>query len=264
MPFFKMEKSVRVKFAINAFLLHFLFGVFIALFVAIFLIPHWYPYPFDKISGIWSLFLIIFSVDVVCGPLLTAIVFNPLKTRRELVFDISIIISLRSLIFFCGIYALIQARPVVIAFEVDRFVVVSASEVRTKELKNAYQHLNSLSWRGPLLIGVRDPVDSEERLNSISLSLSGLEPSLRPGWWQDYEQSRLLAKTNMRKLSTLYDRLDNEGKKLILNKSLTFRKDISDLNYFPLVGKNSFDSWSVVVDRDASVVGYVPFGGFDY
>lgn len=265
MPFFlKMKHSFRVKFAVKAFSLHFLFGFFAALLVAFFLIPIWYPYPFDKLSGVWDLFLIIFCVDVVCGPLLTAVVFNPLKKRKELVQDISVIIFLQLFIFLYGLYTLSQVRPVAIVFEVDRFVTVSASELDSEELNQNSTRFNSFSWRGPMLMGVREPINSEEKLDSISLSIRGLEPSLRPSWWQDYEKSKSAVMKSMRDLSILYQKVDERGKKIIDTKLLEFRRDISDLSYFPLVNKNNLDSWSIAIDKNAEIIGYIPIGGFEY
>lgn len=259
-----MKNSVRFKYSINAFSLHFLFGLLVALLIAFFLIPLWYPYPFDKIYNVWYLFLIIFCVDVFCGPLLTAIVFNPLKTRGELVFDISIIISLQFLIFSYGLYTLAQARPVAIVFEVDRFVAISASELDSEELNQNSTRFNRFSWRGPMLMGVREPINSEEKLDSISLSIRGLEPSLRPSWWQDYEKSKSAVMRSMKDLSVLYQEVDERRKKIIDTKLLQFRRDISDLSYFPLVNKNNLDSWSVVVDGNAKIIGYMPIDGFEY
>lgn len=265
MPFFlKMKHSFRVKFAVKAFSLHFLLGAFVALFVAFFIIPIWYPYPFDKLSGVWDLFLIIFFVDVICGPLLTAVVFNPLKKRKELVQDISVIIFLQVLIFLYGVYTLSQVRPVAIVFEVDRFVVVSASELDSEELNHSPIGFNSFSWRGPMLMGVREPINSEERLDSISLSIRGLEPSLRTSWWQDYKKSRSTVMKSMKDLSILYQKVDEKGKKIIDTKLLKFRRDISDLSYFPLVNKNNLDSWIIAIDKNAEIVGYIPIGGFEY
>ena len=47
----------------------------------------WYPYPYREISGGRELFFLVMGVDVVLGPLVTFILFNPSKTRRALTLD---------------------------------------------------------------------------------------------------------------------------------------------------------------------------------
>lgn len=41
-----------------------------------------------------ALFGILAAVDLVCGPLLTFVLFNPCKSRRELVLDLGLVIVL--------------------------------------------------------------------------------------------------------------------------------------------------------------------------
>ena len=45
----------------------------------------WYPYPYREISGGRELFLLLVSVDVVLGPLITLAIFDRRKPGRELI-----------------------------------------------------------------------------------------------------------------------------------------------------------------------------------
>ena len=51
----------------------------------------WYPYPYRELSGGRELFALVVAVDVVLGPLITLVIFNPAKTRRHLVMDFTVI-----------------------------------------------------------------------------------------------------------------------------------------------------------------------------
>ena len=67
--------------------------------------------------------------DVIIGPTLSLVVAAPNKLASEFRRDLLIIIALQVGAFSYGIYSIALARPVVIAFEVDRFRVVSAAKI---------------------------------------------------------------------------------------------------------------------------------------
>ena len=54
----------------------------IAGFAATLVFGVWYPYPYRSISGGLELFALVVGVDLVIGPMLTAVVFNPAKTEE--------------------------------------------------------------------------------------------------------------------------------------------------------------------------------------
>lgn len=49
------------------------------------------PYPYREISGGRELFLLLVAVDVVMGPLITLMIFNTGKPRRELQLDLIVV-----------------------------------------------------------------------------------------------------------------------------------------------------------------------------
>ena len=74
----------RFLSAIRVACLHFLFSLVVALLAAALVFGLWYPFPYGHLSGGRELFLLVVAVDVVCGPLLTMVLFNPAKPRAEL------------------------------------------------------------------------------------------------------------------------------------------------------------------------------------
>ena len=80
------------------------------------ILMHWYPPPWFGIDGGWQGVRIMLFVDVVLGPFLTLIIFNPAKSRRALIFDFSLIGLTQVCAFTWGVYAVHAQRPVVIAF----------------------------------------------------------------------------------------------------------------------------------------------------
>jgi hypothetical protein len=51
----------------------------------------WYPNPYREISGGRELFLILVTVDVILGPLITLSIFNPVKAWKVLRRDLAIV-----------------------------------------------------------------------------------------------------------------------------------------------------------------------------
>jgi hypothetical protein len=67
------------KDRLRASAIHFCISVAIALLAALLVFFVWYPNPYREISGGRELFLILVSVDVVLGPLITLAIFDRAK-----------------------------------------------------------------------------------------------------------------------------------------------------------------------------------------
>lgn len=257
-----MISQARIHAAFRVFSIHFILSLAVAGLVAFVVFGIWFPYPLGHLAGGMDLFWILISVDVVCGPILTGLIYDPKKTMRELVMDLVLIVIIQLGALIYGIYSIAQARPVVLVFESDRFVAVTAAQVDTAHLPQALPQWQSLSWSGPVLLGARKANDGQETLKSIELSLRGLEPSARPGWWQSYDESRPAVRQRMKPLSALrieqvpevQSKIDTAVKKIGIS--------IDHIHYLPLVSKKSLDQWVALLDAQASIIGYAPVGGF--
>tara|TARA_R110002020_G_scaffold352231_1_gene565349 strand:- start:668 stop:1324 length:657 start_codon:yes stop_codon:yes gene_type:complete len=210
-------------------------------------------------AGGIGLFLIIMIVDIICGPLLTLVIFNPTKPREELLRDILVVVFLQFIALSYGVYAIAEARPVFLAFEGDRFRVVSKADIDFEgwNQDNATQ-LTRLSLRGPVLIGTTllDPSDIEFTA-SVIRSMNGVHPSHRPDRWVTYESQREAVKVNatpvarLKEVSQAYAETVNT---LVTKLSM----DEGDLGFYPLVSYSQ-DDWSVVVKTDSGeLVGFLP------
>lgn len=256
-----MSISVRYKAALKAASLHFGASIGVALLAAALVFGVWYPYPYRELAGGRELFLLIVLVDVVCGPLLTMVMFNPKKPRWELTMDLGFVAMIQVAALLYGVYTLAMARPIYLVYEVDRFRVVSVADVQEGELRPELGGLHRVPWWGPKTIGVRAPRDGEETLKSLDLSLQGNEPSARPDWWVPYEENRQQAKARAQSIEVLKQK--HPAQKNVLEKAVweTGRKE-SDLKWLPLTGFKSSE-WVALVDAvTADVVGFAPIDGF--
>lgn len=219
----------------------------------------WYPYPFSRISSGRELFVLLVVVDIVAGPLLSFIVYDRAKPKGELVRDLAVIVALQASALAYGLYSVALARPVWVAFEGDRFRVVTVADVQSERLHDAPVTLQQLSWTGPRPLGVRlvGP-DDEGYLASIELSLAGVHPAFRPERWVDYATQADLARRAARPSGELMTGADGTARVqgVIAPRGLSS----SRVGYLPLFGRHH-SAWVVLLDlHDGRLIGYLPLG----
>lgn len=253
--------SSRAKAGLRAAAWHMSASVVVALAMALIVFGVWYPYPHRAMAGGTELFWLVMSVDVVCGPLLTAVVFNPVKPRRELVMDLGLIVVVQLAALVYGMHAVTTMRPVALVFEADRFVSVAAASIPERELEMAPAQYAKLSWTGPILLGTRKPKDADEQLESIDLALQGLEVSMRPSWWQPYEESLADVRAKMKPVESLRSSL-SATQQAVLDEAINqLAVDRTTLHYLPLVS-SLVTNWIVLLNAEGTIVGYAAVDGF--
>lgn len=238
--------KIRLQAASRAALLHFACGLLVSgLLVVVFVI--WFPYPYYEVSSAKNLFLILFVVDLVCGPILTLLLFDPAKDRWKWMIDVVIIISLQLAALVYGISNIAQSRPVFLAYEGDRFRIVYAADIDVNRLAEASSKFQHLSWTGPVLVGVR-LLDSTDPgyLESLRLALEGEPPGFRADRWVDYSTQKSQLNSALKPL---------EGLVLKFNSVYSFAEleietglKLAELGYLPLV-QESMTDWIVIVGR---------------
>lgn len=256
------SEKKRLPFALKAFGIHLTASCAVALAVAWLVFSVWVPAPYQGLVQAPQLFIVLLLVDVVCGPLLTAVLANPAKPRKELRLDFALVVLIQLGALAYGLHTIAHARPVALVFEVDRFAVVSASQIDTQELTQATAELQKLPWNGPQLLGTRAAHNPDEKLQSIELSLQGIEPSARPGWWQSYELSRPQVLARMQPLQALHQRAPAAQRALVDAELHQIQRSITQTFYLPLVSSHQLDSWIVLLDAQANIVGHVAVDGF--
>jgi len=126
----------------KASLLHLAVSAAIGLAVVTLMLAVWYPRPYFKAMGGDFLILLLIGVDVVVGPLITLIIFNPKK--KGLRFDLSVIAALQVAALAYGCNVMFVARPVYSVFVVDRFDTVAANQVDEASLEKATGEFRTL------------------------------------------------------------------------------------------------------------------------
>ncbi len=251
----------RLTSALKVSVVHFIISIIIAGLAAALIFGIWYRWPFSEMLGGRELFWLIVGVDVVSGPILTLVLWNPNKSRRELIQDVSLIIFLQAGALFYGVYTVAIARPVHLVFEVDRIRIVTASEIEASELLDATEGLRTLPWAGPTLISVRDPISNDELLKSVEQSMSGKEPSLRPSWWQSYGLKVPQILVRAKSLDALVQARPDQ-KYLIDVAVKKSGMPASELLWLPVTSAKSME-WVVFIEKsEGKPLAYAPIDGF--
>lgn len=113
-----------------AFLIHLaLSGVIFVLLMAC-IVFLWYPGPYFSYDGGWRGTLIVIAVDLVLGPALTLVVFDPRKARRKTVLDLCVIGALQAGALVWGVHLVQGQRPAAVSFHAGAFHPVTADLLR--------------------------------------------------------------------------------------------------------------------------------------
>lgn len=235
----------------------------LAILAALLVFFVWYPYPYREISGGRELFLLVVTVDVIMGPLMTLAVFNLNKPRKELRRDLAIIGLLQLAALAYGLWTVAVARPVHLVFEIDRFRVVHAVDVPAQMLSRAPVDLQQLPLMGPTLLSVREFKDSKESFDATMAALQGAVLGARPDFWQSYEKAQPQILARGRPLAELKSRFPariGDIDRALQSASASVRPAAS-IAYIPMVGRNTF--WTVLIDANTSkVIAFVPLDSF--
>lgn len=248
--------------AMQAFGWHFFGSVVIACVAAAMVFGLLYPTPYAQMLGGFELFLLVMGVDVVCGPLLTLVLFNPSKPKRELMLDLASVMCLQLAALVYGLHTVWMARPVYLAYELDRFRVISSADLGSSDTSEIPSQISPPNWGGPSVIGVRiaEPSDADY-LDEIQSSLNGQDAAFRPDRWIPYSEFRAALLARSHPLSHLHDK-HPEAQELIGTAVSKTGLAPELLKWLPVQSRRG-TGWTVLLNaQNAAVVGWVQLDGF--
>lgn len=119
----------------QAFGIHFLISLSVFVGLVILVFSYWFPGVLADVDSSWErMLLVIAGVDLVLGPILTLIVFNPAK--KSLKFDLATIAVLQIAVLAYGVYSMHSTRPLGLYMSLPQmgFEILYADKVN-KDLK---------------------------------------------------------------------------------------------------------------------------------
>lgn len=147
-----------------------LVGVALAL-----MLLRWFPEPLFTTDGGSTALQLLLLVDLVLGPLLTFVVFNPNKARRLMVLDLSVIAVLQLAAYGAGLWSIHGVRVQAVALHEGQFQAVTADSYRDQTIDpGGWQALGASA---PYLVNVREPKNGDEAAGVTAFGFTqGLEP----------------------------------------------------------------------------------------
>ena len=245
---------------LKASAIHLGLSLLIAALAALLVFGIWYPYPFREISGGRELFLLVVTVDVILGPLITLAVFNRKKPWTELRRDLGMVALIQLAALGYGLWTVYVARPVHMVFEIDRFRVVHAIDVPVEMLGKAPPGVDALPMTGPTLLSLRPFKNSNESMEATMTALQGLSLSARPDLWQSYAAGVPDILKMAKPVALLKTRFASQAAEIDRVLASTGRPPQAAV-YLPMTGRKSF--WTVFLDPvTAEVLAYMPLDSF--
>lgn len=163
---------------------HLLISATLSALVICLLLFGWYPLPFFWALGGLMLLILIIGIDVVLGPVMTLILFNPKKSRRALALDLSLIAIVQLSALGYGLYSGYLSRLTFSVFDGKSFQLVQAGDVAGNFLKQAklpeYQSLPLVGYR---MAALDIPTDTKTQDDLAFFKALGVGPQAMPNYY---------------------------------------------------------------------------------
>ncbi len=233
------------KNKLKAFFIHFLLSAVAVSLIFLAVVLVWFPSPFLGLTNFKDVATIIIAVDLVLGPLLTFVVFNPKK--KSLKKDLTVIVSIQIFALSYGIYTLFLTHPVYIAFHDNAFNMIIAKQAMPEKAK--YEQLKVSKLSKPTFVYMKTDKEIRDKLFADTIN-GGRDVEANAEFYEPYAD-------NLE--SILENSLD--AVKLFEEKNLTasskefleeYNERKNDYAYLPLIGTSR--NAIIVIDKKTAKV----------
>lgn len=231
-------ESLRVRTIAGS--LHLAVSVLIASCAGALIFLGWYPGVLSVAQGVNQLVLIMISVDVVIGPLVTFLVYVPGK--RGLAFDLAIIAMLQTLALLYGMRAIHDGRPAYVVYNIDRFDVIAVKEISPISLSRAGPKW-APQWLGARWVAARLPADANATSDVL---FDGYDLPQLPEYFVPLEDVRATMIEHLHPLDELR-KINERDPAFWSDLFAELGRSESELGYLPMKG-NASDG-AVLLDR---------------
>lgn len=184
----------------------------------------WFPEGSAQFSGGTELFFLILGVELCLGPLMSLVIFDPLKSKTQLFRDYAVIGIVQSLALSYGLYSTFSARLIYKVFVVDQFKIVAARDLDPKDLISAStEDFKVLPFRGLKTICVSFPESVTEKSELLFSGLAGKDIELFPKYYRECRDGELIKNARQAKeLSQLLNRKNDSLEQYGLDELAVF------------------------------------------
>lgn len=232
---------------IKASLIHFFISFFCIAIILGIIIYFWYPLDYLGITSFKDLVILIIGVDLILGPILTFVVFQP--NKKSLKFDLSAIVFVQIAALAYGIHYLYLAHPVYITYAKGSFTLVNANLANPNQAKYTEYKISKLRSLTPAYAEI--PKDRVEYNKLFDESMSGgADLEERADLYKPYNDNieKILENTLNKALIYENEYAKRKLTKIITNKNNKIDKD--KVAFLPLEG--STKDAIVIIDKNTA------------
>lgn len=253
-------KSLRIKAASKIAGTHLVISILVAFLAAALVFGLWFPSAYRHMTGGTTLFGLIVIVDVICGPLLTLVLFNPLKSKLALRLDLTLVglVQLAALLY--GLWTLLAIRPLYVPLEINRFKVVTQHDLSGANTDILPEDLRPGLLKGPVVIGIRSPKDAKEQNDVVmESSAGGADFGERPNFYIAYDDKVAARALSVgRDTRPFLQKYPGRGAEVQAIAAKT-NQSVDQLKYIPIIARHD---WIAILDSKGYIAGYVEGDGF--
>jgi hypothetical protein len=196
-----------MRFRLKAFALH-LTGSTCALSLILGgLYLGWYRWPGWRLADASHVVVVMVGVDIVLGPLLTFVIAHASKPRRELVRDISMIVTVQLCALIYGTVSLWNGRPLYYAYSETVLQLVQAYDIDAQESALGRRQNPEFAphWYSlPRWIWAPLPQDPKVRQSIVASAIGGGDDVISmPQYFRRWDQGLPALRTQLKKVAAV-------------------------------------------------------------
>lgn len=163
----------------------------------------WYPDPLQIAFGVTTIYLMLLSIDLILGPLLTFLVFK--EDKKKLKFDLGVILIIQLSAYLFGLYTLAQGRPVWQVFVVDDIELVSLVDLKKSEGYLINPDFKSSLFMRPQWVSAVYSTDKKVQQQQKEAEMfQGISLAVRPEIYQEISKQQKQITHKLKKIDDLY------------------------------------------------------------
>lgn len=238
---------MNYKARFSAMAVHGVFSIVLLCIALLMVYGIWYPSPLAKAMGVTHIFWLMLTIDLILGPLLTFAVFN--KNKKELKFDLLIIVLVQLAAYLYGLHTVAQGRPAWQVFVVDDIELVRAVDIVDEAKADAAFH-NSLFKKPQWVSAVysTDPKIAEQQKQD---EMFGSSLAVHPETYQPLA----VQSEKIHKKIKLINELSKYNAAAKINSVMADYKQKSIVGYLPVKGFE--EDMTLLVDLNMNPVAIV-------
>ena len=255
-----MIYSLRYKLII----LQTITSILIAGIVFYFILAHWYPSNYLEILQLDRKIIISLLIFIIIGPFMSFLFLKPHKKKLSKIIDFCIILLLQYSTLLVLLQIAAVARPLALVFEVDRFKVITYSDIPEHYLPYVPKWFSPWTFKSEKLpiMGLSKLQTLEEKMASVEQAFQGVDAGQDPKRWiilDERIKDNILSRARpvaalIRKYPDAYSFLKNSNSGKL--------NGIEDAVWIPIVSRHSYTWVAVMHPNSAEILGFLPFDGF--